>query len=80
MRSKEVLEHPFLKEKQFSPSKFVPALVFSVSLAVLGITQQLWKSEKEEIMKDSSISFLLRQKEVQKEVEERMKNYGYTLR
>lgn len=77
MRSKESLEHPFLKEKQFSLSKFVPALVLSVSLAV---THQLWRSEKEEIMKDSSMNFSLRQKEVRKEVEERMKNYGYTLR
>ena len=77
MKENEFLENKFLKEKQFSLSKFVPALVLSVSLAV---THQLWRSEKEEIMKDSSMNFSLRQKEGRKEIEERMKNYGYTLR
>ena len=55
----------------------MPALVLSVSLAV---THQLWKNEKNHAIEDTAVNFSLRQQEVQKEIEERMKNYGYTLR
>lgn len=77
MKQKEFLENKFLREKKFSLSKFVPALVLSVSLAV---THQLWRNEKDDTEKSSSTNFSLHKKEVHQEIEARMKNYGYTLR
>lgn len=77
MKLREFLDNTLPFDKEIPFSKYVPALVLSVSLAV---TYQLWKTENDTVKDNSFRDFSVRKDEIRRRIEEQMNYYGYTLR